>query len=149
MTVDRRTLAVAALGLVGAAVAAGGTFLDWFTIEVGGITAPGGAATGWEERDGRTVVAGAVVAAIASMLILLGSRKLAPKFALVIAGGVTVVIALAGILDTSGKASAVEDEFAIPADRVVAEVGVGAWLVAAAGIVEFAAGITARTPSST
>ena len=35
---------------------------DWFTIEIGGIAAPGGSATGWEGRDGRTVLAAAVAA---------------------------------------------------------------------------------------
>ena len=66
VSADGRGRLVAGLGLGGAALAAGGTFLDWFKIEVGGLTAPGGSATGWEGRDGRTVVAGAVVSLVAA-----------------------------------------------------------------------------------
>jgi hypothetical protein len=145
---DPRSRLAAVLGLVGAALAAGGTFLDWSTIEIGGLAAPGGSATGWEGRDGRTVVAGAVAGLVAAALVGLGSRKLAPKIALVVAGGVTAVIAFAGIIDTSGKADAVQEEFAIPADRVSATVGAGAWLVALGGVVEVAAGVLARSPAS-
>ena len=146
---DPKARLAAVLGALGAVAAAGGTFLDWFTIEVGGTTAPGGSATGWEGRDGRTVLAGAAVCVIAAGLVALGSRKLAPKIMLVVAGGVTAVIAVAGVLDTSGKADKVQEEFAIPADRVRAEVGNGLWLVALGGIVEVAAGVLARSPSST
>jgi hypothetical protein len=145
---DPRSRLAAVLGLAGAVMAAGGTFLDWSTIEVGGLAAPGGSATGWEGRDGRTVLAGAVVGLVAAVLVGLGSRKLAPKVALVVAGGVTAVIALAGIVDTSGKAEEVEAEFAIPADRVAATVGAGAWLVALGGVVEVAGGVLARSPAS-
>ena len=147
VTADQRGRLVASLGLAGAALAAGGTFLDWFTIEVGGLTAPGGSATGWEGRDGRTVVAGAVVCLVSAVLVVLGSRRLAPKIALIVAGGVTAVIALAGILDASGKADKVQDEFAIPAERVQADVGAGLWLVLLGGLVEIGAGVTARSPS--
>jgi hypothetical protein len=146
ITREPRGRAVAALGVAGAAAAAAGTFLDWYTIEIGGITAAGGSATGWEGRDGRTVVAAAVVAAIAAVLVLLGSRKLAPKLALIVAGGVTGVIAVAGILDASNKAEKVQDEFAIAPDRVSAEVGVGLWLVLAGGLAEATAGVVTRTP---
>ena len=66
ITRERRGRAAAALGVAGAAAAAGGTFLDWFTIQLGGITTVGGSATGWEGRDGRTVVAAAVAAAISA-----------------------------------------------------------------------------------
>jgi hypothetical protein len=148
VTADPRGRLVTGLGLAGAALAAGGTFLDWFTIEVGGLAAPGGSATGWEGRDGRTVLAGAVVSLVSAALVVLGSRKLAPKIALIVAGGVTAVIAVAGILDTSGKADKVQEEFAIPAERVQAEVGTGLWLVALGGVVEIAAGVLARSPSS-
>ena len=145
---DPHGRAVAGLGLLGALAAAAGTFLDWFTISVGGVTAPGGSATGWEGRDGRTVLAGAVVSLVAAALVAVGSRKLAPKIALIVAGGVTAVIAVAGILDTSAKADKVQDEFAIPADRVAAEVGAGLWLVVVGGVLEVAAGVLARSPSS-
>jgi hypothetical protein len=148
LTVDPRVRLAAGLGAGGAALAAAGTFLDWFTIEVGGITAPGGSATGWEGRDGRTVLAGAVVSLVSAVLVVLGSRKLAPKMALVVAGGVTAVIAIAGVLDASGKADKVQEEFAIPAERVQSEVGTGLWLVTLGGVVELAAGLLARSPSA-
>lgn len=148
LALDQRTRVAAGLGVLGAGATAAGTFLDWFTITVAGVTAPGGAATGWEGRDGRTVLAAAVVGVVASGLVVLGTRRLAPKFALVVAGGVTAVIAAAGILDTSGKADAVQEEFAIPADRVTAEVGSGLWLVLLGGVVLLAAGIAAPTPST-
>ena len=148
LTADPRVRLAAALGALGAALAAGGTFLDWFTIEVGGLTAPGGSATGWEGRDGRTVLAGAVVSLVSAALVALGSRKLAPKMVLVVAGGVTAVIAIAGVLDASGKADKVQEEFAIPAERVQSEVGTGLWLVTLGGVVEVAAGLLTRSPSS-
>ena len=144
VTDDPQNRLAATIAIVGAGLAAVGTFLDWFTIEIGGIAAPGGSATGWDGRDGRTVLAGAVVAALAAGLVALGSRRLAPKIALIVAGGVTAVIAIAGIVDTNGKADAVRDEFAIPADRVRSEIGAGLWLVAAAGLAEVAAGLAAR-----
>ena len=149
LALDQRTRVAAGLGVLGAAATAAGTFLDWFTITVGGVTAPGGSATGWEGRDGRTVLAAAVVGVVSAVFVVLGTRRLAPKFALVVAGGVTAVIAVAGILDTSGKADSVQEEFAIPADRVTAEVGSGLWLVLLGGVVLSAAGIAARTPSTT
>lgn len=144
LTADPQNRLAAGLGVLGAGLAAVGTFADWFTITIAGVTAPGGSATGWEGRDGRTVLAGAVVSFVAAALIALDTRRLAPKIALIVAGGVTAVIAIAGILDTQGKAEAVEDEFAIPAGRVVAEVGAGLWLVAGAGVIEVAAGVAAH-----
>ena len=60
-------------------------------------------------------------------------------------GGVTAVIAVAAVLDTSGKAETVQEEFAIPADRVGAEVGTGLWVVLLGGGLELAAGLTVRS----
>jgi len=145
LALDQRTRVAAGLGVLGAAATGAGTFLDWFTITVGGVTAPGGSATGWEGRDGRTVLAAAVVGLVASVLVALGTPRLAPKFALIVAGAVGAVIAVAGILDTSGKAESVQEEFAIPADRVTAEVGSGPWLVLLGGALVLAAGIVARS----
>lgn len=145
LVADQRSRLAAGLGVLGGAATAAGTFLDWFRITVGGVTAPGGSATGWEGRDGRTVLAAAVVGLVASALIAVGTRRLAPKFALVVAGGVAAVIAVAGILDTAGKADSVQEEFAIPADRVTAEVGSGPWLVLLGGALELAAGVVARS----
>lgn len=146
---DPQNLLGAGLGVLGAVMASAGTFLDWFTIRIGGITAPGGSATGWEGRDGRTVLAGAVISLVAAAFVALDTRRLSPKIALIGAGFVTGVIAIAGILDTNNKAEKVQDEFAIQSDRVEAEVGAGLWLVAGAGIVELAGGIAAPQPLGT
>jgi hypothetical protein len=146
---DPQSLLAAGLGVVGGTLAAAGTFLDWFTIEIAGVAAPGGSATGWEGRDGRTVLAGAAVSAVAAGFVALGTKRLWPKIALIVAGFVTGVIAVAGILDTSNKAEKVEDEFAIQADRVDARVGPGLWVVAVGAIVELGGGVAARQPEGT
>jgi hypothetical protein len=146
---DPHAVLAAVLGLLGAALAAFGTFLDWFTISIGGVTAPGGSATGWEGRDGRTVVAGAAVCVVAAVLVLLDTRRLWPKIALIVAGFVTGVVATAALLDTSNKAEKVQDEFAIPSGRVAADIGAGLWLVAVGAISELAAGVAARQPDGT
>lgn len=141
---DPQNLLAAGLGLAGAAVVTAGAFADWYTISIAGVTAPGGSATGWEGRDGRTVVAGAAICAAAAVLVALDSRRLAPKLAVVIAGFVTAVIAVAGIIDTTGKAEQVEREFAIPAGRVEASVEPGLWLVAVGAVLELAGGVAAH-----
>ena len=123
---------VAAVG--GGALAALGTVLTWFTIEIGGIAAPGGSATGLEGRDGRTVLAAAIVALLAAGAVVTGRRRVAAKVALLAAGAVTAIVAVAGIADATAKDEEVEREFGIPADRVVADVGTGLWVVAVAGV---------------
>jgi hypothetical protein len=146
---DPQSLLAAGLGVLGGAMAVVGTFLDWYTITIAGVNAPGGSATGWDGRDGRTVLAGAVVSLAAAVLVALDTRRLWPKIAMIVAGFVTGVIAVAGIIDTRGKAEQVRDEFAIGADRVAAEVGAGLWLVAGGAIVELAGGVAARQPAGT
>jgi hypothetical protein len=141
----RREQQVAALAAVaGAALAAGATFLTWFRIEVGGVLAPGGSQTGWEGRDGRTVLGGAVLAALAAGLIALGKRIDIAEVVLLLAGGITAVVALAGIVDTRSKAQQVQSQFGIEPGRVVAQVGAGLWLVAVAGLVELGAAVVAH-----
>lgn len=130
---------------VGAAVAGGclaalGSVMNWIAIDIGGVSAPGGSATGLEGRDGRTVLAAALVALVAAGFVVAGRRRVAAKVALLVAGAVTAIVGVAGIVDATGKDEEVEDEFGIPADRVVAEVGTGLWLVAAAGVALLAAG---------
>ena len=129
---------IAAVG--GGALAGLGTVLTWFTIEIGGIAAPGGSATGLEGRDGRTVLAAAVVALLAAGFVAVGRRVMAAKVALLAAGAVTAIVAIAGIVDATAKDEEVEDEFGIPADRVAAEVGTGLWVVSVAAIALLAAG---------
>jgi hypothetical protein len=142
MRTEAKVAAIAAAA--GGALAAGATFLTWFKIEVGGVVAPGGSETGWEGRDGRTVVGGAVLAVVAAGLVALGKRIDIAKVALLVAGGITAVVALAGIVDASSKAAQVESQFGIPPGRVVTAVGAGLWLVAVGGLVELAAGIVAH-----
>ena len=141
---DPANLLAAALGVAGAGLVTLGAFADWYTISIAGITAPGGSATGWEGRDGRTVVAGAAICVVASALVALDTRRLAPKLALFATGVATLVIAAAAIVDTTGKAEQVEQEFAIPAGRVTASVGPGLWIVALGGALELAGGAVAH-----
>ena len=129
---------VAAVG--GGGLAALGTLLTWFTIEIGGISAPGGSATGLEGRDGRTVLAAALAALVAAGFVATGRRRVAAKVALLAAGAVTAIVAVAGIVDATAKDEEVEDQFGISADRVAAEVGPGLWVVGVAGISLLAAG---------
>ena len=126
--------------VAGGALAGLGTLLTWFTIEIGGIAAPGGSATGLEGRDGRTVLAAALVALLAAGLIATGRRRVAAKVALLAAGAVTAIVAVAGIVDATAKDEEVEDEFGIPADEVAADVGTGLWVVGVAGIALVTAG---------
>jgi hypothetical protein len=139
MTLDRDQLAMVG-AVVGGILAALGSVLTWFTIEIGGVTAPGGSATGLEGRDGRTVLAAGIVGLLAAGAVAVRVRRVAAKVALLAAGLVTTVVAVAGIVDAASKDEEVEDEFGIPADRVVAEVGTGLWVVAVAGVALVAAG---------
>jgi hypothetical protein len=138
---DQLALGTAATGGLLAAL---GSTMTWYTIAVGGIAGPGGSATGLEGRDGRTVLAAAVVALGAAALVAVGRRRTVAKVALLAAGAVTSIVAVAGIVDAISKDEEVESEFGIPADRVVAEVGAGLWLVAAGGVGLLAAGAAAE-----
>jgi hypothetical protein len=140
----RRDQLAVVLAVAGGCLAALGTLLTWYTIEIGGIAAPGGSATGLEGRDGRTVLAAAVIALLAGALLATGRRRAMARVALVAAGAVTSVVAVAGIADATSKDEEVEEEFGIDAARVVAEVGTGLWIVAAAGIALLAAGAVAE-----
>lgn len=141
----RRNQAVALAAIVAGGLAAIGTTLTWFTIEIGGIDAPGGSATGMEGRDGWTVLAGAVAAGIAAGLLIVQQRPMVAKVLLLVAGGVTSIVAVAGILDATGKDREVEQAFGIAAERVKASVGSGLWLVLVGGIVGLAAGAASRS----
>jgi len=137
---SRREQVSVAAAVAGGGLAAVGSVMNWIAIDIGGVSAPGGSATGLEGRDGRTVLAAALVALVAAGFVVAGRRRVAAKVALLVAGAVTAIVAVAGIVDATGKDEEVEDEFGIPADRVVAEVGTGLWLAAAAGVALLAAG---------
>lgn len=132
-------MAVAAV--VGAVLAAAGTLLTWFTITVGGISAPESTITGLEGRDGRTVLGAAAVGLVAAVLVALGRRLPAARVALVAAGAVTLIVGIAGVIDALSKDEEVEDEFGIAADRVAVELGPGLWMVNAGGVALLGAGI--------
>jgi hypothetical protein len=142
--VDPRNRVAALLALAGAGLAIIGTSLSWYEIVVAGFLAPGGSLTGWEGRDGWTVVAGAVVAIAVALLLLAGQRRLAWRVALLVAGAITAIVAFAGVADARSKGEKVQDEFGIPAGRVAADIGTGLWLVAVAGVAELAAGVVVR-----
>ncbi|MGH9136160.1 MAG: hypothetical protein ACRD0G_03815 [Acidimicrobiales bacterium] len=145
---EHRNRLAALVAVAGAALAAGGTFLTWYEIEIAGFAAPGGDISGWEGRDGRTVVFSAAVAGLVAAMFAMGQRRLVWKIVLLAAGGVTTIVAFAGITDARTKSDKIEDEFRIPPERVAADVGIGLWIVAAGGVAELAAGAIARHEGS-
>ena len=143
---DNRPAAVAALA--GAVLATIGAFQVWLRITIDNTSPPGSAETGWRGGDGRTIVVAAVVAAVAGIGLLLRRRDLWLKVALLIAGGVTLVIALVHMANVGSKATDIQVQFGIPSSDVRAEVGAGLYVVVAGGIAVLSAGLRARTNSS-
>jgi hypothetical protein len=137
---------VVTAALVGAALGALGTFLTWYTITIGDVTAPGGSANGLDGRDGQTLLGAAAVAVVAAVLVVIGRRRVAAKVGLLAAGTITVVVAVAGLVDATSKDEEVEEEFGIPTDRVDAELGPGLWVVAAGGVALVVAGALVAIP---
>lgn len=146
VAIDNRPAAYAAL--FGAVLAAIGAFQVWLRISVVNVSPPGSAETGWKGGDGRTIVVAALVAGAAGVGLLLRRRDLWLKVALLIAGGVTLVIALVHMADVGSEANDIELQFGIPSGEVRAEVGAGLYVVAAGGVAVLAAGLRARTASS-
>ena len=144
--IDNRPAAYAAL--VGAVLGIIGAFQVWLRIRIAGFNPPGSAETGWAGGDGRTIVVAAIVAAVAGVGLLLRRRDLWLKIALLIAGGVTLVIALVHMANVGSKANDIELRFGIPAGDVHAEVGLGLYVVAAGGVALLAAGLRARSASA-
>lgn len=144
--IDNRPAAYAAI--VGAVLAGVGAFQVWLRITITNVSPPGSAETGWKSGDGRTIVVAAAVAGVAGVGLLLRRRDLWLKVALLIAGGVTLVIALVHMADVPSKANDIEMQFGIPAGDVRAEVGAGLYVVAAGGVALLASGLRARTTST-
>ena len=144
--IDNRPAAYAAM--VGAILGAVGAFQVWLRITVFGVSPPDSAQTGWQGGDGRTILFAAIVAAIAGIGLLLGRRDLWLKVALLIAGGVILVIALVHMANVGSKANDIEEQFGIPTGDVRATVGAGLYIVIAGGVAILAAGLRARTASS-
>ena len=84
---------------------------------------------------------------VAAGALWIGRRDLWLKIALLIAGGVTIVIAMVHMVDAGSKARDIEVQFGIPAGDVSAQVGVGLYLVVVGGLGLLAAGLRARTDS--
>lgn len=135
-------------GILGAALAIIGSFQVWLRIRIAGFNPPGSAQTGWRGGDGRTIVLAGVVAAGAAGALWIGRRDLWLKISLLIAGGVTIVIAVVHMVDAGSKARDIEVQFGIPAGDVAAQIGVGLYLVVLGGLGLLAAGLQARTESS-
>jgi hypothetical protein len=146
IAIENRKAAFA--GIVGAALAIVGSFQVWLRIRIGGFIPPGSAETGWRGGDGRTIVLAAVVAGVAAAALWIGRRDLWLKIALLIAGGVTIVIAIVHMVDAGSKARDIEVQFGIPAGDVSAQVGIGLYLVVIGGLGLLAAGLRARTEST-
>ena len=135
-------------GIAGAAVTVVGAFQVWLRIRIAEFVPPGGAETGWKGGDGRTIVVAAAVAAVAAGGLFFGRRDLWLKVALLITGGVSIVIAAVNMVDAGSKARDIELQFGIPAGDVHAQVGIGLYLVTIGGLGLLASGLRARTTSS-
>jgi hypothetical protein len=145
IAVENRKAAFA--GILGAALAIVGSFQVWLRIRIAGFIPPGSAETGWRGGDGRTIVLATVVAGAAAGALWIGRRDLWLKIALLIAGGVTIVIAIVHMVDAGSKARDIEVQFGIPAGDVSAQVGVGLYLVVVGGLGLLVAGLRAKTDS--
>lgn len=140
--VDNRL--AACVGLVAAGCAVVGAFQAWLRIRIAGFLPPGSAETGWSGGDGRTIVVAGVVSAVAAGALFAGRRDLWLKVALLIAGGVTVVISMVHMVDAGSKARDIEDQFGIASGDVRAQVGFGLYLVLIGGLGLLFAGVRAR-----
>ncbi|HEV3225951.1 MAG TPA: hypothetical protein VGZ52_03930 [Acidimicrobiales bacterium] len=141
--VDNRPCAY--LAVAGATLAAIGAFQVWLRISVAGLNPPGSAETGWAGGDGRSVVGAALVAGLAGGALLLQRRDVWLKIALLIAGGVTFVIALVHMVNAGSKAHDIQVQFGIPSGDVRAQIGAGLYMAMAGGAAILAAGLRART----
>ena len=135
----------ALLALIGAGLVVIGVSLVWVRIDIGGFSPPGSAQSGLEGGDGRTVVAGAAVSAIAALLALLGRRDLWIKIGLLITGSTMGIIAIVNMIRTGNKAADIKERFGIPPGEVHATIGPGLWVVVVGAILVVGAGLRLRT----
>jgi hypothetical protein len=135
-----RAAVVALVSAVATIVAA---YLTWIRTHIDGLAAPGSTTSGLEGRDGRTVLVVGIVALVVAALVAAGRRDAWLRAVLLVAGGVTTIIAAVDLADASAKAERIEDEFGVPADAVRSSAGVGLWVLLAAGIGLLVAGLLA------
>src|SRR3954454_5331209 len=143
---DTNTVA-ALIAAVSGVLAIIGTFQTWLGLRIGGVAVRGGVETGWNGRDGKTVVGAAIAAIVVAVLLKLGRSDVWLTVTLFVIGAVTVVVTIVNVADANSKAHDIETEFGIAAVRVQAQVGFGLWMVGLAGCGMLAAGLLARRPS--
>jgi hypothetical protein len=132
------------LALVAGLATVAASFLPWIQIEIAGHSGPGSLATGLDGRDGITVLVVGVLAAVAGLLLVAGRGDAWLKLGLFVTGGVITIIGVVDIVDVQNKADALERRYGVPEGVVTASVGVGLWIVLAAGVVLLVAGLLAR-----
>jgi hypothetical protein len=145
-TWDTNTIAAMLAALAGVAAIVG-AFQTWLRLRIGGVAVRGGVETGWNGRDGKTVVGAAIAALVVAGLLKLGRSDVWLTVTLFVVGAVTVVVTIVNVADATSKAHDIENEFGIAAVRVQAQVGFGLWMVGLAGCGMLAAGLLARRPS--
>src|SRR3954454_497822 len=143
---DTNRIAAVIAGVAGV-VAIIGAFQTWLRLRIGGVAVRGGVETGWNGRDGKTVVGAAIAAIVVAALLWLGRTDVWLTVTLFVVGAVTLVVTIVNVADATSKAHDIENEFGIAAVRVQAQVGFGLWMVGAAGCGMLAAGLLARRPS--
>lgn len=130
--IDPRVPAGLAIG--SAVVAILGVYSTWLHVTVSGFGGPGSSQTGWEGRDGWTVAVTAAVAALCGIALLIGRREAWLPNVLILAGAISVIIAVVNVAGASAKANDIHLRYAILPGDVHAQVGMGVWLVAIAGV---------------
>ncbi|MGI8662602.1 MAG: hypothetical protein ACR2LQ_05240 [Acidimicrobiales bacterium] len=130
--IDPRVPAGLAIG--SAAVALLGVYSTWLHVTVSGFGGPGSSQTGWDGHDGWTVAVTAAVAAACGVALLAGRREAWLPNVLILAGAISVIIAVVNVAGAGSKADDIHLRYDIVADHVHAQVGIGVWLVALAGV---------------
>jgi hypothetical protein len=130
--IDPRVPAGLAIG--SAVIALAGVYSTWLHVTVNGFGGPGSSQSGWDGRDGWTVAVTAAVAAACGLALLVGRREAWLPNLLILAGTISVVIAVVNVAGAGSKADDIHLRYAIVPGAVHASVGIGVWMVALAGI---------------
>ena len=130
--IDPRVPAGLAIG--SAVLALLGVYSTWLSVTVSGFGGPGSSQSGWDGRDGWTVAVTAGVAALCGCALLVGRREAWLPNVLILAGAISVVIAVVNVAGAGSKADDIHLRYSILPSDVHAQVGIGVWLVAIAGV---------------